>query len=111
MLLDTLVAIIGVFMGGSILLQLKRCINRQHSDDVSTGMIYVLIGGTISWLVYGLEHQLPTVIVANSVGLVCDLATLFVVYYFRRPRPSPSTAHTDEAPAAARAMRLAKTRR
>jgi MtN3 and saliva related transmembrane protein len=80
---DIFVVAVGVIMGISPILQIVRIVHRRHSDDVSLTMFAVITFGACTWLAYGFEHHLPTVIIANIAGAVANLATILVALRYR----------------------------
>jgi MtN3 and saliva related transmembrane protein len=99
--LDAVVTVFGIGMGASTLLQTRRIIKRRRSDDVSIGMLLVLIVGAALWLAYGFVHGLTAVIATNITWLVgAILALLTTLYYRRVPGAGREDTHSDnERPA------------
>jgi MtN3 and saliva related transmembrane protein len=84
--IDIAAAVIGTVMGGCQLFQLKRILHRRHSDDVSLTMLSIVTVGACVWLIYGIAHRLPEVIVANAVGVASSSITLFMAWLYRSER-------------------------
>jgi MtN3 and saliva related transmembrane protein len=90
--LDAAVTAFGIGMGASTLLQARRIVKRRRSDDVSIGMLLVLITGAILWLVYGFVHGLTAVIATNATWLIGGTLTLLATLWYRRA-PGASSEH------------------
>jgi uncharacterized protein with PQ loop repeat len=73
----------GIIMGAAPLLQTRRMIKRKHSGDVSQAMFATLVIGALLWLVYGVVHDLPSIIVANVAGMVASTTALIVAVRYR----------------------------
>jgi uncharacterized protein with PQ loop repeat len=95
-ILDISVTLFGVVMGASPLLQLSRLLRRRRSEDVSLGMLAVLLGGGALWLAYGVAHGLVAIMVGNAVGVGASAATLLVAWRYRRQSPAEETASGDK---------------
>ncbi len=62
----------------SFIPQVAKTIKTKHTKDISLGMYSLLIGGVISWLLYGiLQYDWP-IIIANTFGL---LAVIIIFIY------------------------------
>lgn len=87
-MLDLVVTCFGILMGLSPLLQALRIHKRRHSADVSLAMLLIILVGAGLWLVYGIEHSLASVIIANSVGVVASaIAVATTLFYRNTPEP------------------------
>ncbi len=87
-----MVTVFGIGMGASTLLQTRRIVKRRRSDDVSIGMLLVLIVGAILWLAYGFVHGLTAVIATNATWLVGAVLALAATLWYRRA-PAGSSEH------------------
>jgi uncharacterized protein with PQ loop repeat len=73
----------GILMGLSPALQIKRIIERRHSDDVSMPFLAIIAIGTALWTSYGVAVGDPVIIIGNFFGVVGNLTALAVVYRYR----------------------------
>ncbi|HET9457033.1 MAG TPA: SemiSWEET family transporter [Candidatus Limnocylindrales bacterium] len=73
----------GVFMALSPLLQIRRMLERQSSQDVSVSYFLVLLVGFGLWVAYGIALGNVALIVPNSVALLIGSATILVALHFR----------------------------
>ena len=73
----------GVFMALSPLLQIRRMLERQSSQDVSVSYFLVLLVGFGLWVAYGIALGNVALIVPNSVALLIGSATILVALRFR----------------------------
>jgi MtN3 and saliva related transmembrane protein len=74
----------GVVMAVSPLLQIRRIVRLQSSEDVSIGYLAVLVVGFSLWIAYGLAIADAALIVPNCVALVVGITTICVALRFRR---------------------------
>jgi uncharacterized protein with PQ loop repeat len=90
-MLDVVVGCFGVLMGASPMFQVARILRRRHSADVSLEMLGVVWIGAVLWLVYGFDHGLPVMIIANVVGVLANAVAIAVTLRFRHaPLPGRS---------------------
>jgi len=67
----------GVLTAFSMLPQLIKMINKKKAEDVSMGMLIVLIAGICLWIYYGaLKKDLP-VLLTNCFSLLVNILLLF----------------------------------
>jgi uncharacterized protein with PQ loop repeat len=81
----------GVLMSLSPLFQIRRVLERQHSDDVSIAMPIVIALGAAAWIAYGIAADDVYLIVPNVVGVITNVTSVFVVHRYRR-RVDPARA-------------------
>jgi MtN3 and saliva related transmembrane protein len=91
--LAVLAASWGVLMAISPILQVRRILERQSSDDVSLGYLGVLLVGFTLWVAYGISLQNAALIIPNFVALVVGVVTVIVARRYRTPTtPTPGSA-------------------
>jgi uncharacterized protein with PQ loop repeat len=73
----------GVVVGLSPLLQANRAYRRRHSDDVSIHLFIIIFFGSLLWTLYGFSIDSLAIIAANIAGMLANIVTVSVVYYFR----------------------------
>jgi len=56
--------------------QLIRGYRTKKLQDISYWMPFVLAGGMLLWLLYGIFRSDITIIVANSFGITCNILLL-----------------------------------
>ena len=76
-------ATLGVAMGLSPLLQLRRVVARGSSADVSVPYLGVLLVGFVLWLAYGIALANAALIVSNTVAIATYALTTAAVLRFR----------------------------
>lgn len=81
----------GVLMSLSPLFQIRRVLERQHSDDVSIAMPIVIAAGAAAWIAYGVAENDIYLIIPNVVGVITNVTSVFVVHRYRR-RVDPARA-------------------
>ena len=81
--MEALMAVIGVISAVEVVPQIARIIRRKSSDDISIVSLLLGIFFQVCWVVYGVFHQLPALIIAAGVWTALIVATLGVTLYFR----------------------------
>jgi len=81
--LDVCVTLFGVAMAAAPLLQLLRMMRLRASEEVSLGMLGVLLLGGVLWTAYGLAHHQVALIICNAIGTGCSASTLLVAWWLR----------------------------
>ena len=74
----------GVVMALSPLLQIREIRRHRSSRSVSVAYQQVLLVGFVLWLTYGIADRNVALIVPNTVAAVVSLATIAVVFRYRR---------------------------
>jgi MtN3 and saliva related transmembrane protein len=64
--------------GISLLPQLLKLAKEKKAENVSMGMIGVLLAGLILWIIYGIRKEDWIIIVSNAVSLLLN-ATIIVL--------------------------------
>lgn len=68
--------IAGLLTSGSMIPQLVKVIKEKNADDLSSGMLIVLISGVSLWIWYGfLKDELP-IILTNAFSVVVNVTLL-----------------------------------
>jgi hypothetical protein len=77
--------VIGYGVAGalSVLLEARKMLARGSSGDVSRGFLGAYVGGYAIWLLYGVSLRNAPIILVDSVGLACGVATLAVALRLR----------------------------
>jgi MtN3 and saliva related transmembrane protein len=84
--LGVLASSMGVLMALAPLLQMRRVLERRHSDDVSEPFLLVIGVGAGAWLAYGVALGDFFIVVPNVLAVLTNLATLVVVRRFNSQR-------------------------
>lgn len=87
-LLAVVVAVWGIAMGLSPLLQIRRMRLTRSSRDVSVPYFMVLNVGFLLWLLYGITIDNLTVALPNVVALTVGVVTVIVAVRLRRRHPA-----------------------
>lgn len=73
----TIGTVAGLLVSGAMLPQLFKLVKTKKADDVSTGMLIVLICGVALWVYYGiLKNEIP-IIATNAFSCIINGAILF----------------------------------
>jgi uncharacterized protein with PQ loop repeat len=86
-----LASVMGVAMSLAPLFQVRRILEREQADDVSQAFLVVIAVGATCWCAYGISTGDPYLIIPNTVGVITNVGTLFVVRRFQQ-RPESSVA-------------------
>jgi MtN3 and saliva related transmembrane protein len=69
--------IVGIFAGictaSSLLPQLIKTIKEKKADEISKGMLIVLMTGVATWIVYGVMREDLPIIVTNCFSLLLNI--------------------------------------
>ncbi len=74
----------GILTSLSMLPQLIKMIREKKAEDVSTGMLIVLICGVGLWVYYGLLKKDFPVLVTNAFSLLLDGTSLFFSIRYKK---------------------------
>ena len=69
--------IAGVFTAASMLPQLIKIIKEKKANDLSLGMLGVLITGMCLWIYYGVLRKDLPIIITNSFSLLLNFTVIF----------------------------------
>ncbi len=80
--METIIGTIaGILTSISMLPQLIKVVREKEVENLSWGMIVVLLSGVSLWVVYGvMKNELP-IIVSNAFSVLVNLTLL--IYYFK----------------------------
>lgn len=80
--METIIGTIaGILTSISMLPQLIKVVREKEVENLSWGMIVVLLSGVLLWVVYGvMKNELP-IIVSNAFSVLVNLTLL--IYYFK----------------------------
>ncbi|HAO05913.1 MULTISPECIES: SemiSWEET transporter [Chryseobacterium] len=75
--------IAGLLTSGSMIPQLIKVIKEKNADDLSSGMLIVLISGVSLWIWYGfLKDELP-IILTNAFSVVVNVTLLIYCLIYK----------------------------
>ncbi|PVV50681.1 SemiSWEET transporter [Chryseobacterium sp. HMWF035] len=75
--------IAGLLTSGSMIPQLVKVIKEKNADDLSSGMLIVLISGVSLWIWYGfLKDELP-IILTNAFSVVVNVTLLICCLIYK----------------------------
>lgn len=66
----------------SFIPQAIKIVRTGKTDDISTVMYAMLVGGIFLWLVYGIKKKDWPLIVANTITLIFSGAVLFLKLFY-----------------------------
>ncbi|WP_294296311.1 SemiSWEET transporter [uncultured Chryseobacterium sp.] len=76
--------IAGVLTSVAMLPQLIKVIRQKNADDLSWGMLMVLISGLSLWVWYGfLKDELP-IILSNAFAVIVNITLLICCMIYKR---------------------------
>lgn len=80
--------VVGLFAGvctaSSLLPQLIKTIKEKKVDEISKGMLIVLMTGVATWVVYGILRSDMPIILTNSFSLLLNISMLFLRVKYSR---------------------------
>ncbi|HEY0040483.1 MAG TPA: SemiSWEET transporter [Flavisolibacter sp.] len=84
------IQIIGLFGGictaSSLLPQLIKTVREKKADEISKGMLFILMLGVATWIVYGvLRNDLP-IIITNSFSLLLNITMITLRIKYSRKK-------------------------
>jgi len=76
--------IAGICTSASLFPQLLKIIRERKAEDISWGMLVILISGLGLWVVYGfMKNDLP-IILTNLFALVINALTIWFTYKYKK---------------------------
>ena len=79
---------IGLFAGictaSSLLPQLIKTIKEKKADDISKLMLFVLMTGVATWVVYGILRKDLPIIITNSFSLLLNICMVVLRLKYNR---------------------------
>lgn len=79
---------IGLFAGictaSSLLPQLIKTIREKKAEDISKLMLFVLMTGVATWVVYGILRKDLPIIITNSFSLLLNICMIFLRLKYNR---------------------------
>jgi MtN3 and saliva related transmembrane protein len=74
----------GTLTSSSLIPQLVKTIKEKKAEDVSIGMLLILMLGVATWVVYGfLREDLP-IIITNSFSLLLNITMIVLRFKYNR---------------------------
>ena len=82
------VQVIGLFAGictsSSLLPQLIKTIKEKKAEDISKLMLFVLMTGVATWVVYGILRKDLPIVLTNSFSLLLNITLIFLRFKYSR---------------------------
>ena len=76
-----IVTIAGILTSNSMLPQLLKVLKEKDVENLSWGMIAVLLTGVSLWVVYGIMKEELPIILSNGFSVLVN--TTLLIYYFK----------------------------
>ncbi|MDB5206194.1 MAG: hypothetical protein JWR72_1269 [Flavisolibacter sp.] len=80
--------IVGLFAGictaSSLLPQLIKTVKEKKADDISKVMLFVLMIGVATWIVYGVMRDDLPIIITNSFSLLLNISMIILRIKYNR---------------------------
>jgi MtN3 and saliva related transmembrane protein len=81
--------VVGLFAGvctsSSLLPQLIKTIREKKAGEISKAMLFILMTGVATWVVYGILRNDKPIIITNSFSLILNIAMIILrIKYSRR---------------------------
>ena len=74
----------GVFTGISLLPQLIKIYKEKKSENISWGMLIILLAGLGGWIWYGVLKSDVPIIVTNSFSVVVNVAIMMLSVRYKK---------------------------
>lgn len=85
-----LTQIVGLFAGvctaSSLLPQLLKTIKEKKADEISKTMLFILMTGVATWIVYGILRDDLPIIVTNGFSLLLNIIMMFLRFKYSRKK-------------------------
>jgi len=78
----------GVLTSISMLPQFFMLIKTKDSNNISVGMLFVLLSGLAGWTYYGFLKNDPIIIATNAFAGLVNLLTIFFSVRYKRSSPA-----------------------
>lgn len=75
--------IAGIFTTSSSIPQIIKEIETKRTEDISLLMFLFIVIGVSLWLMYGLYINSVSLILWNGIGLILNLAIIFLKFKYR----------------------------
>jgi MtN3 and saliva related transmembrane protein len=80
--------IVGLFAGictaSSLLPQLIKTVKEKKADDISKVMLFVLMIGVATWIVYGVMRDDLPIMITNSFSLLLNISMIILRIKYNR---------------------------
>ena len=70
--------------GISLLPQLIKLVKEKKAENVSMGMMLVLLSGLILWVIYGIRKEDWIIITSNAVSLLLNATIILLSLKYKR---------------------------
>jgi MtN3 and saliva related transmembrane protein len=74
----------GILTASSLLPQLIKTINEKKAENISIGMLLVLMAGLILWIFYGFKRNDLPIIVTNCFSLLLNITMVILRIKYNR---------------------------
>ena len=74
----------GIFTSTSLLPQLVKMIREKKGNDISTGMLIVLLTGLALWTWYGIMKEDWPIVVTNTFSLLVNITIIILKWAYHR---------------------------
>lgn len=82
--------VVGLFAGictaSSLLPQLIKTIKEKKADEISKAMLFVLMIGVATWIVYGVLRDDMPIIVTNGLSLLLNIVMMVLRFKYSRKK-------------------------
>lgn len=73
----------GILTGISLLPQLFKIIKEKKANNISFGMLVVLLAGLCVWILYGILKQDYPIIITNSFSLMTNIVIVILTRKYK----------------------------
>ena len=76
----------GILTAGSLIPQVIKTIKEKKANDVSLGMLFVLVTGVSLWVVYGILRNDEPLIITNCFSVAINITMIILgIRYKKKP--------------------------
>ncbi|MBO9563849.1 MAG: SemiSWEET transporter [Niastella sp.] len=75
--------------GISLLPQLIKLVKEKKTENVSIGMMLVLLSGLVLWIIYGIRKEDWIIIISNGFSILLNLTILILSSIYKKRGTSP----------------------
>lgn len=74
----------GILTASSLLPQLIKTIKEKKADEISIGMLIILLAGISLWIVYGIKKDDFPIIATNAFSLLLNIVMIFLRIKYKK---------------------------
>ena len=76
--------IAGIFTATSLMPQLIKIIKEKKAEDLSLGMLFILMTGICLWIYYGILREDLPILITNSFSLLLNIIVVILSIKYKK---------------------------